>query len=164
MKLARQIALVASLLFASSCAAMFNDKNAEVSINSNPAGADIFIEGRNYGKTPATLNIEAKNQTVVLTKEGYGSAQLQLETWYTAKNGKCMADAMGAMFLVPIYSFISGKCTEFKEKEYFVNIPNLGGAGMSGTYRNPNAPMIGVGNQPQNMINYYYNQPQAGSN
>lgn len=163
MKLARQLALVASLLLASSCAAMMNDKNAEVSINSNPPGANIFIEGRNYGQTPATLNIEAKNQTVVLTKEGYGSAQLQLETWYTAKNGKCMADAMGAMFIVPLYSFISGKCTEFKEKEYFVTIPNTGGAGTAGSYRGPNASMIGAGNQPQNMINYYYNQPQTGS-
>lgn len=154
MKLAHQFTLVASLLLTSSCAAMFNDKNTEVSINSNPPGADIFIEGRNYGQTPATLNIEAKNQVVILTKEGYGSAQLNLETWYAAKNGKCLADAIGMALIVPIYSFISGKCNEFKEKEYFVNIPNVGGAGMNGGYN----PMVGVGNEPKNMIDYYYNQ------
>ncbi len=154
MKFARQLALVASLILTSSCAAMFNDKQAEVSINSNPSGADIFIEGKNYGKTPATLHIEAKNQTVVLTKEGYGSAQLNLETWYTAKNGKCLADAMGMILVIPAYSFISGKCSEFKEKEYFVNIPNAGGAGIRGGYN----PMTGAGRDPKNMIDYYYNQ------
>lgn len=158
MKLVRQFALIALISFSSSCALMFNDNMAEVSINSDPSGADIFIEGKNYGRTPATIKIEAKNQTVILTKEGYGSAQLNLETWYTAKNGKCLADALGSMLIVPAYSFISGKCSEFKEKEYFVNIQNVGGAGMSGSYRNPNRSMVGAGNNPQNMINYYYNQ------
>lgn len=153
MKLARSLALVAILSFASSCALMFNDKQAEVTINSTPPGADIFIEGKNYGKTPATLKLEAKNQTAVISKEGYGSAQLQLETWYTVKNGKCLADSMGTMLIIPIFSFTSGKCSEFKEKEYMVNIPNTGGIGMG-----RGNSMVGSGNKPQEMINYYYNQ------
>lgn len=153
MKLARQLALVAVLSFASSCAMMVNDKEAPVSINSNPPGANIFVEGKNYGQTPATINIEAKNQTVILNKEGYGSAQLQLETWYTAKNGACLADAMGVMFVLPAISFYQGKCTEFKEKEYFVNIPNNGRAGLG-----QGSSMVGSGNSPRNMADYYYNQ------
>lgn len=43
MKLARHLALIAVLSFVSSCALMFNDKQAEVTINSNPAGADILL-------------------------------------------------------------------------------------------------------------------------
>ncbi|MBU6140127.1 MAG: PEGA domain-containing protein [Proteobacteria bacterium] len=154
MKFSRQIALLASLILTSSCAAMFNDNKAEVSINSNPPGADIFIEGRSHGRTPATLQIEAKNQTAVLNKEGYGSAQVQLETWYTAKNGKCLADAMFSMFIIPAYSFYSGKCSEFKEKEYFVNIPNNGSTRANNGFN----PVAATGNNPQNMIDYYYNQ------
>ncbi len=151
MKLLRQFALVAVLSFASSCAMMFNDNQGEVSINSSPTGANIFIEGKNYGQTPATIKIEAKNQTAVITKDGYGSAQLQLEVWVAAKNKKCLADAMGSMLVVPYYSFMfSGKCNEFKEKEYFVNIQKTANA--------QPRPMVGAGNAPKNIIDYYYDQ------
>lgn len=159
MKLARQLALVALLSLTSSCALMFNDKQAEVVINSIPLGADIFINGKNYGKTPATLKLEAINQTAVISKEGYGSVQLKLETWYSAKNGKCLADAVGTMFIVPIFSFTSGKCSEFKEKEYLVNIPNAGGIGMG-----RDGSMVGSGNRPQDMINYYYDSKPQNQN
>ena len=157
MKLLRQLTFVAVLSLTSSCAMIFNDKQSEVSINSNPTGANIFIEGKNYGQTPKTIKIEAKNQAAVLTKEGFGSAQLQLETWVAIKNGKCLADAMGSMLLLPYYSFMfSGKCNEFKEKEYFVNIQK--------TFNSRPEPMVGAGNTSKNMIDYYYNQgiPQNG--
>lgn len=160
MKLFRRLALVAILSSASSCAMMFNDKQDQVTINSTPSGADIFIEGKSYGKTPATIKLEAKNQTAVISKEGYGSAQLQLQTWVTAKNGKCLADAMTSMFIVPYYSFMfSGKCAEFKEKEHMVTIPNVGGIGMG-----RGGSMVGSGNKPQEMINYYYNQNNGQNN
>ena len=151
MKLLRQLTFVAVLSSASSCAMMFNDNQSEVSINSNPTGANIFIEGKNYGQTPAKIKLEAKNQTAVLTKEGFGSAHLQLETWAAIKNGKCLADALGTIFVVPGYSFMySGKCSEFKEKEYFVNIQK--------TFNARPEPMVGAGNSPKNMIDYYYNK------
>lgn len=151
MKFSRQLAILATASLLSSCALIANDKNDQITINSNPPGADIFVEGKNYGKTPATIKIEAKNQTVVLNKEGYGSAQLNLETWYSMKNAACSADALGTMLIVPSLSFFYGKCTEFKEKEYMVNIPNL-------ARNTAPAPMVGVGNSPKNMIDYYYNQ------
>jgi hypothetical protein len=154
MKLALKLALLAILSFASSCALIANDKNSKVTINSTPPGADVFIDGRNYGRTPITLNLEAKNQTAVLSKQGYGSAQLQLEVWYSAKNGACLADGMGLMFIAPIFSFTSGKCSEFKEKEYFVNIPNSGRA--SGRFSS----VVGASDS-KDMVDYYYNQNQA---
>lgn len=160
MKLLRNITLLSILALGSSCAMMFNDKNAEVSISSNPSGADVFIGGKNYGKTPVTLKIEAKNQIATLTKEGYGSAQLQLEAWATVKNGKCMADAMGAMLVIPYYSLVwSGKCNEFKQKEYSVTIPYLGaGAGNMG-----GKSMMGLGQNPASMNNYYYNNNSSNN-
>jgi hypothetical protein len=150
MKLSRIFTLLVLLAGSSSCAMMMNEKTDQVSINSNPPGADIFIEGRSYGKTPATITIEAKNQTVVLTKEGHGSAQLQLEAWATVKNGACSADMLGAMLILPLYSAMwSGKCNEFKEKQYFVTIPRTASAMNSSS-------MLGVGRNPADMINYYY--------
>lgn len=158
MKLLHKIALVAMLGMASSCAMIFNEKTVDVSINSSPQGADIFIEGRNYGKTPATINIEPKKYTVVLTKEGYGSTKLELDYWVTIRNGKCAADVIGTMLVIPYYSYYwSGKCNEFKQKEYFAVIPNLSSASGSGN----GGSLIGLGQNPANMVDYYYSQDIA---
>ena len=69
MKLVQKISLCLLLAFSSSCAMLFNDKTVDVSINSNPTGADIFIDGKSYGKTPANLKLEPKNQMVVIIVE-----------------------------------------------------------------------------------------------
>lgn len=154
MKSLRQIFVISSLILASSCAMMFNDDKDQVTIGSSPAGADVFIGGRNYGKTPVTLTLQAKNQIATVTKEGYGSAQLQLEAWAAMKNGKCVADAMGTMLIIPYYSLVwSGKCNQFREKEYMVTIPYLGAraGNMDGKS------MVGLGQNPAAMNNYYYN-------
>lgn len=157
MKLLRQFALIALLTSASSCAYIFNDKEVDVSINSNPPGADVYIEGRNYGKTPVTIHIEPKSYVATVTKEGYGSAQIQLEWWQAIRDkkgegGRCLADALGTMLVLPGFSFASVYCREFKQKEYFVNIPRTAQTAGSSTS------MIGLGNAPANMIDYYYNQ------
>lgn len=153
MKILSKIALIALVISACSCAMISNEKNVDVSIDSNPSGANIFIEGRDYGKTPATLNIQPKNYTVVLTKEGYGSTQFKLESWATIRNGKCMADALGAALILPLYSmYWSGYCDDFKEKDNFVNIPRNANSASAGKS------MIGSGQRPSDMINYYYNQ------
>jgi hypothetical protein len=154
MKLLQTFSLLVLLSMSSSCALIMNDKNDQISINSEPSGADIFIEGKSYGKTPATINAEAKNSTLVLTKEGYGTAKLDLKVFATMKNGACSADALGAMFIVPLYSVLwSGKCYQFQERQYFVNIPRTGNTGAS----NGNS-MMNMGRSPQEMINYYYTQ------
>ncbi len=115
--------VLAAILFSSSCAMISGDKNDSVSISSQPSGAEIVIGGMNYGKTPATIKIEAKNQKAVLIKEGYGSSELNLETIVSMKTGACAADSLTAIFIVPLYSLLfSGNCSEFKQKEYFVNI------------------------------------------
>lgn len=163
MKIRSLILIFASALL-SSCAMMYNEKAVDLSINSNPPGADIFIEGRNYGRTPSTIQIEPKNYTVTLNKEGYGSAVFNTDYWVTARNKNCVADILGTILLVPFYSFYwSGYCNDFKQKEYFINIPNSGPS--VGSAYNPS--MLGLGNNPENMINYYYSQdmmnnPYAG--
>lgn len=69
-KTALLIVIACSLNF--SCASIFKGSSADVRINSNPAGADIFINGIDRGQTPQTLSLK-RNQSYVLTfkKEGY---------------------------------------------------------------------------------------------
>ncbi len=127
----KNIFVATALYLLSSCAYMMNSKTVDVAISSNPTGADIVIDGKNYGRTPATINIEPKNYNVVLTKEGYGSAQIKLESWQAIRRkedegNRCVADAVGSMLIVPIFSYWSVYCRDFKEPEYSVNIPYLG--------------------------------------
>ncbi|MBU6339727.1 MAG: PEGA domain-containing protein [Rickettsiales bacterium] len=156
MKLFKTLLVLSLIQFAASCAMMFNEKNVDVTISSNPSGADIFIEGINYGKTPKTINIEPKNYVVTVSKEGYGTSQIQLESWVAVRNkkgdgGRCIADALGTILVVPYYSFYwSGKCKDFKQSEYIINIPYTG--------RGNNNSMMGVGKNPSEMVPYYYNQ------
>jgi hypothetical protein len=153
--------LVVMVSLISSCAMIFNEKEVELSIKSTPPGADIFIEGRNYGRTPAVIKIIPDNYTVVLNKAGYGSTQIQVESWATIRKksgekARCIADSLGVMFVLPAYSaFFSGKCDDFKQPEYSAIIPFLGGGMMDQNS------MMGVGHNPQEMINYHY-QPNNG--
>ncbi len=167
MKLSYKIFLLTLLSLSSSCAWIWNSKTVDVSINSNPQGADIFIEGRNYGRTPATINIEPKNYSVTLTKEGYGSAQLELESWVAIRNkkgdgGRCLADALGSMLVIPMYSFYwSGGCLDFKQASYSVNIPYISGNNNVSSGGNS---MMGLGRNPSDMVDYYYRQDTEAGN
>lgn len=158
MKISRFISSFLVLGAVSSCA-FFNNKTVDLAINSNPAGADIFIEGRNYGVTPAVIQVVPKRHIVTLTKDGYGSAVFNTDVWGTVRtdvNGnatadgkRCLADAVTVIFF---FNLFTEKCADFKQKEYFINIQK------TGTASNQGSSMIGVGNKPANMVDYYYGQ------
>lgn len=136
MKLFKVFATIFSLLSLPSCAFLFNDKMVELAIDSNPSGADIVIEGVNYGRTPALIKIEPKNYIATLNKEGYGTAQLKLESWQAVRakkdeGGRCIADTLGSVFILPMFSVWSVYCRDFKQPRYSVNIPYMGPAGSS---------------------------------
>ncbi len=65
------ICLVICLLF-SSCATIINGHDQKITIKSEPAGADIAIDGVEIGKTPTTFRIaRATDHVVSLSMEGY---------------------------------------------------------------------------------------------
>lgn len=134
------------LILSSSCAMMMNSKTDKVRIDSSPQGADITINGQYYGQTPAVLDIEPDNYVVKLDKKGYGSADLQLKAWSSTTKKGCLADALGAMFIIPIYSLYN-YCSEFKQKDNLVQIPKT-------VTNNVSAPA------PNNGYYNYYNQQQ----
>ncbi|MFM7620827.1 MAG: PEGA domain-containing protein [Alphaproteobacteria bacterium] len=170
-KLIIMITCLSSIIFSSSCS-FFNSKNSEVRINTNPQGARIIINGNDHGFTPATLNIPAKKYFINLQKDGYGSAILEVDSWASIKtnvNNKIVADGYRCLLdsLNPFLFFtvFLKNCQDFKKKSYnvviqqnpsaFSNIQNYGhdqGYGMN------NNSLIGVGNNPQNVIYYGYDQ------
>lgn len=137
---------------------MFNGKETEVAISSNPPGAQIIIDGRNYGETPAIVRIIPKNYMVTLIKEGHGTAKFNLEAWQamrakSGEGGRCLADAIGSVLILPAFSYWSIYCRDFKQQEYFIDIPYQGPIG-GNRYNGPSQSMNPAYQQ-------YYQQPSS---
>ena len=174
------------ILILSSCS-FFNKKTVQIKVDSSPQGAEIFINNQNYGETPAIINIPPKEGIVILNKRGFGTASFKTPVFIgsirTNVDGKvnadgvrCLLDMASVLFFFNAYT---GKCADFKEKQYNISIPNnyssnsfyqsnngygsqanydyneVGGYG----YNNiKNDSVMGVKNNPVNVINYYYDQ------
>lgn len=68
----KKIALVAAAMSLSACGALFNGGPEDVAVSTNPAGAEIWIDGTNRGITPATLQLaKNKDHTITLRRAGY---------------------------------------------------------------------------------------------
>lgn len=128
MRSLKRLLTMALTFICASCAMMGNDMKSSVSINSNPSGASVIIDGRNYGMTPMSLQMKVRNYDVSLIKEGYGIAKFKLETIQGIEEGsdggRCLADAIGSMFVITFYSaYYSDYCKTFKKQEYDIEIP-----------------------------------------
>ena len=173
-------------LILSSCS-FFNKKTVEIKIDSFPQGAEIVINNQSFGETPAIINIPAKDEIIILNKKGYGTASFKtpifLGSIRTNANGsinadgvRCLLDMASVIFFFNAYT---GKCADFKEKQYRISIPNnyssnsfyqsnngygskdnydyndAGGYGYNNIKKDS---VMGVKNNPVNVINYYYDQ------
>jgi hypothetical protein len=152
------------ILLCSSCS-FFNKKTVDVSINSNPSGASVYIEGKNYGQTPLTLNIEPKPYDAVIVKEGYGSINHHMDIWYgtirtdidgerTADGTRCFLDTMSLLFAFNAWN--ATRCGDFKEKVHNVIIPRSNNFSANSS--------MGAGRKKSDIINYYYNNNNPSNN
>jgi len=58
----RNITLGILTLFLSSCASMMHGPNQTVEFRSQPSGAKITIDGKDYGKTPQSISLKRKGR------------------------------------------------------------------------------------------------------
>ncbi len=97
-KITFSILVLVFIISMSGCATIAHPKTSEVSINSNPQGADVYFDGNKVGKTP--LLTEASNRdpfTVSIKKEGY--EEISKKIGVHTSNGCFLADC----FLPPVY-------------------------------------------------------------
>lgn len=112
------------LMLTISCSPMFNSKTVPVQIISHPNGADITIEGNNYGKTPATVQLEpSRDYKVLLTGNGYSKEFMikrgrsgDTDKRPSAEVARCMADA--ASVVLAVYTALSVYCANFEQSQY----------------------------------------------
>ncbi|MDG4945739.1 PEGA domain-containing protein [Weeksellaceae bacterium KMM 9713] len=83
----------------SSCATLFGKKTHALAVSSEPAGAEVYVNGFKMGVTPIELNLKAdKSYTIEYRKEGFDSVTRVVNTKVGA--GWVVLDVLGG--LVPI--------------------------------------------------------------
>jgi len=168
----------------SSCS-FFNKKTVELGVDSFPRGAEIYVNYQYYGVTPAVINLPPKDGFVTLNKRGYGTTSFKTPIFIgsvrthadgsvDADGVRCILDMASVIFSFSAYT---GKCSDFKEKQYKITIPNnyssnsfyqseLGygsskkydSTEINGYNQGQQKSLMGVGSAPSSVINYYYDQ------
>ena len=81
-------------LMLNSCSTVFDTTTEDVAIKSEPSFAKITVDGRKFGTTPQTINLErGSNHVVKLELDGYDVYETQLTrkisttVWFNIFNG-----------------------------------------------------------------------------
>jgi len=83
------------------CATLFKQKSRTVSFDSDPQGAEIYINGNRMGRTPMPMNLSnLKTVTVTFKKEGYEDKTYIINTKVGA--GWVILDCLGGFIPVII--------------------------------------------------------------
>lgn len=119
------LSFFAALTFTSACGALFNGGPSHVAFNSNPAGAEVWIDGSMRGATPLNLDL-AKNHSysVVMKKPGYMDATYNLErkvgtTWL-------ILDILGGLLPV-VVDAATGDWYTLSSENVLLNLPPRSG-------------------------------------
>ena len=72
------LVLIASAAL-SNCATVFNDQEPLVDIGSQPAGAEVYVDGEYVGTTPVQVELSVHEEhTIVFRKEGFDDRTFRL--------------------------------------------------------------------------------------
>lgn len=74
MKRIKYIAILSLIILNTSCATLFTGTRQNVSIDSNPQGADIIIDGQKMGVTPAKIKVDRELDALL-----YSGKEIQFE-------------------------------------------------------------------------------------
>ena len=100
-KLLMVAVVLASVVSLVGCATLFKQKSRTVAFNSDPQGAEIYINGNKMGKTPLPMNLSnLKAVTVTFKKEGYDDKTYIINT--KVGGGWVVLDCLGGFIPVII--------------------------------------------------------------
>jgi hypothetical protein len=125
----KKIALFAAAMSLSACGALFNGGPANVAVSSNPAGAEVWVDGTNRGITPMTLSLtKNQNHTITLRRAGYQDATATVNR--KLSTGYLILDILGGLVPV-IVDAATGSWYVLDTNNVNVNLTS-GGTAMSG--------------------------------
>jgi hypothetical protein len=121
-RLINTLVLIAPML-ALGCATIVVGDKQSLTFDSQPAGAQITINGMPMGITPATITIKKsdyQNAFVVFSKEGYANQQAIL---HTKTSGWYWGNILIGGFLGSTTDSSTGAMLEYEPAKFFVTMP-----------------------------------------
>jgi len=105
-KFKKTLSIIVILCLFSGCATLFKQKSRTVAFDSDPQGAEVYINGNRMGKTPMPLCLSnLKPVTVTFKKQGYEDKTYIINT--KVEGGWVVLDILGGF--IPV---IIDACTE----------------------------------------------------
>lgn len=96
---ASAVTVTLSFLLMLGCATLFNSGSQNVTMSSDPTGAEVYVDGNRRGQTPLTLELDNNSShTVTFEMEGHKEVSCELGTSVGA--GWVVLDVLGG--LVPV--------------------------------------------------------------
>lgn len=119
-------------IFLSSCAFLGNPSEVMVTIDSEPLGAKVYVDGEYKGDTTRQIYlVPNKNYNLQLVKDGYQTVneimktKLSFRTQRNIDRRRCKSDMIFSPLILPFFSLISDKCRDFEKKVYFIEMPKI---------------------------------------
>lgn len=105
------------MLALTSCATVLKGSTQDVTIDSSPSGADVYVDGKAMGKTPAIIPLE-KNEysSIKVEKDGYEPQMQSLETKYD------MITLLNAFWDYSTTDLLTGNAFEYAPDAYFFEL------------------------------------------
>ncbi len=99
------VVMAALVVLTTNGCSLFAPKSETVSVNSEPQGAQVYVNNTLKGTTPCSVSVPCKGADIVVKKDGYNTQV------YTIGHslGTCgILDIVGTvMFLVPVFGLLS---------------------------------------------------------
>jgi hypothetical protein len=116
------------VLFFTSCS-FLNNPAVQVTIDSDPAGAKIYVDDVYYGTTTKAINVvpTKKNRHLRIEKDGYKAVDIEMESKFSMRRGRegysnCKMDLLGSFLILPIFGLKSIHCRSFTKELYSVEL------------------------------------------
>ena len=104
-----------SSLFAS--ATLFHGSTQNISINSQPDGANVYVDGQLMGTTPVTLSLKkGKYKTIEIRKKCYKAVTLPLQKTFDP------VAILNIFWDLSTTDFITGNLWEYSPNHYFIKL------------------------------------------
>ncbi len=107
-----------SSLFAS--ATLFHGTTQTITVDSDPSGARVYVDGRLMGSTPVVLNLKKnKYSTITIKKECYKPATIVLQKSYDP------VALLDIFWDLSTTDFLTGAISEYSPNNYYVKLQKL---------------------------------------
>jgi hypothetical protein len=104
----------------SSCATIMDGSSQTMTFNSNPSGAEIFLDGKRLGATPLTVELKReRNKMFVAKKDGYDEQQIVLSTHL---NSWFWGNFITGGVLGSTTDYASGAAYEYSPNNYYITL------------------------------------------